>query len=651
MACLYSIIAVVMTWPLAAHLGSRLASDLGDPAFNSWVLAWDAGQMLKAIGGDVGALAQYWNGNIFHPEPLTLAYSEHLTAQALQILPIYAATGNILIAYNVLFISTFALSGLAVYLLVRDLTSRPLAAVLAGLAFAYAPYRMGQFSHVQVLSSYWMPFALLGFHRYFARVTARQPGAGRARALAGAAAALVLQHWSCGYYMLFFAPFVVAYCLYEIAQRRIVRDGRVWIELGVAAIVVALATWPFVRPYFALRDLGTLGVRSYGEIAMFSADAHAFVTASSATRWLGRWMTGYFRPEGEGFPGVTILLFATGGLVWGGRRLVARTSRAVTHDWQVVVMAIAGLAAAASAGLMVWFFVQGQLTLHLGNRTVVYQYASPVLAVAVVSGVIVIGLATLVRRVSARASSDAFGFYAVAAIAAALLALGPRMEAAGRGLGPGPYLWLLEYVPGFDGLRVPARLLMLVSLFLAVLAGIGAAAFLGTKRRRFAAACAVAGMAGVMFEAWSVPIALNAPVLPAEGLSRPPAPAVGRRLNPIYEVVRRLPDPVVLAEFPFGDTAYELMATFYSGYHRRPLVNGYSGFFPQSYQDLAGFLKNAPENPDVAADALHEAGVTHVLVHEGAYLDGRGRDLTAWLLSKGARPVAASGSDKLFALK
>src|SRR5690348_14097031 len=41
-ALIYTVIAVGATWPLAAHLGNRLASDLGDPAFNAWVIGWDA---------------------------------------------------------------------------------------------------------------------------------------------------------------------------------------------------------------------------------------------------------------------------------------------------------------------------------------------------------------------------------------------------------------------------------------------------------------------------------------------------------------------------------------------------------------------------------------------------------------------------------
>ena len=108
----YSAVAVLFTWPLALGVSSDIPWDLGDSLLNAWILAWDADRLLRFFSGDVAALRGFWNANIFYPEPLTLAYSEHLFAQALQILPVYALTGNIILAYNLLFLSTFALSGL-----------------------------------------------------------------------------------------------------------------------------------------------------------------------------------------------------------------------------------------------------------------------------------------------------------------------------------------------------------------------------------------------------------------------------------------------------------------------------------------------------------------------------------------------------------
>ena len=68
--------------------------------------------MAASANGDSG----WWSANIFAPHPLSLAYSEHFLPQAIQAFPIYAATKNPILCYNLLFLSTFALAGLGVEL-------------------------------------------------------------------------------------------------------------------------------------------------------------------------------------------------------------------------------------------------------------------------------------------------------------------------------------------------------------------------------------------------------------------------------------------------------------------------------------------------------------------------------------------------------
>ena len=85
----------------------------------------------------------------------------------MQILPVYALTGNIILCYNLLFLSTFVLSGLGMFLFVREVTGSARAGFVAGLIYAFAPFRVPQFAHLQVMSSQWMPFVLYGLRRYF----------------------------------------------------------------------------------------------------------------------------------------------------------------------------------------------------------------------------------------------------------------------------------------------------------------------------------------------------------------------------------------------------------------------------------------------------------------------------------------------------
>ena len=145
-------------------------------------------------------------------------------------LPIYAATKNPILCYNLLFLSTFALSGLGMFLLGRELTGSTAAGMVSGLAFAFAPYRIASIPHLQVLSAAWMPFVLFGLRRHFAT--------GRLRPLAGAAAAWLVQNLSCGYYLLFFSPIVILYIAWELTTRGLWSDTRTLRRLVIAIAMV-----------------------------------------------------------------------------------------------------------------------------------------------------------------------------------------------------------------------------------------------------------------------------------------------------------------------------------------------------------------------------------------------------------------------------
>jgi hypothetical protein len=640
-ALIYTAIAVIMTWPLMRHPSTTIASDLGDSLFVCWVLMWTSGQVLAALRGNVAALADYWNGNIFYPAPHTIAYSEHFTPQMLQMLPVYAAGGNIFLCYNLLFLSTFIVAAVGMYLLVRDITGRPLAAFLAGLAFAYAPYRLGQFPHLQVMSIGWMPLALLGLRRFFST--------GRTSALAGAAAAFVVQGLSCGYYLLFFSPLLAAFGLYEMIRRRMVGQWRVWLRLAVAALVAALVLYPFLRPYLEARASGATGARSIEDAAVFAADTHAFVTIAPSARLLGTHLQGYPKPEGEGFPGYTILAFTAIGLGAAGWRTLRRIPWASVPRWMLALWSALLTTFVISVSAVVIMFADGRLTLRSSSGLIVIQDATTMIWIAALSSIPLVVLTRARSRPTDRTDDLAPTFWVVSGVIGALLAFGPSIYASGHLVAHGPYGWVLAHVPGFDALRVPARFLTIVTLTLAVLAGMGAATVLNRLRRPAGTVVVIAGIGLVVLESWFAPMGLNQRLLP-DTLVPPGVPVIGRNINPLYPMVKRLPGPVVLIEFPFGEQAYDIQAVFFAGFHRRPLVNGYSGFFPESYGDRVAALAPAPANPEAARQALVESGATHALVHQRAFPDSRGHDLVRWLTSLGAQLLATSDDDVLLQL-
>ena len=92
----------------------------------------------------------------------------------------------------------------------------------------------------------------------------------------------------------------------------------------------------------------------------------------------------------------------------------------------------------------------------------------------------------------------------------------------------------------------------------------------------------------------------------------------------LYAMLATEPGPVVLVEQPFfprwaifQNGGYVLASTA----HWRPLMNGYSGYTPDSYQKLCRCVLVLSRS-DWAIDAMKQAGVTHVMVHSGGVPQG-----------------------------
>lgn len=242
---LFTVLALAATWPLAASLATSLPGDLGDPLFVTWVMAWVARHLTAAIGGDLGALTAVWQAPIFAPEPNTLAYSEAFFGPAAQALPVYWLTNNPLLAYNLVFLSTFVLSGLGAHVLVVELTGSRVAGVVAGLLFTVNVYRAVSLSHLHSLSSHWMPWVLAAV-LVFARTGSRPVLAG------GTLAALALTT-SSGYYMVYCGPPMAIFAVLALWHEPAWRMRRGWMALGVAAAIAVSVQALLVLPYLDLR--------------------------------------------------------------------------------------------------------------------------------------------------------------------------------------------------------------------------------------------------------------------------------------------------------------------------------------------------------------------------------------------------------------
>ncbi len=610
-------LTIAFTWPLAKGLTRDLPGDLGDPLFNAWVLAWDATHFGRG----------WLQANIFYPHPLTLAYSELLVPQALQILPVYAATGNPFLCYNLVFLSTFVLSGLGMFLFCRELTGSRTAGFVAGLAFAFAPYRVTSIPHIQVMSAQWLPFVLFGLRRFF--------DTGSRPALAGATVAWIVQNLSCGYYLFFFSPAIALYILWEVTRRQRWRDAGVLRSLAASWAVMFLATAPFLLVYYRLRRLG-FEARFLAEAQRYSADVYSYFTADPDLRLWGSIARAWPKPEALLFPGLTIVVLAMVGATPSSASARARMA------WTAVTLAIVVPIALLLLGVPI--------------RLPGLKITSLWRALVVIAGVVAVGLwrQPHQRSVVRHWLTSPAGFFALLTAFAIVMSFGPAIHARGRVVAA-PSLYALFYyvVPGFDGLRVPARFAMLAACSFAALVAIGIAAIERTNRHR-AQWLAGAGSVLILLESLAVPIPINQniPSYTQPGLAAlPESIDIGAGLPDVYRFVAQLPENAAILELPVGEPAFDIRYMFYSTRHWRPLVNGYSGGAPKDYEVLTEAMKDTDTRPDRAWTAILSSQATHAIVHEGFYLGDDGRRLSEWLRSRGARDIAAFGRDHVLMLR
>ena len=170
-----------------------------------------------------------------------------------------------------------------------------------------------------------------------------------------------------------------------------------------------------------------------------------------------------------------------------------------------------------------------------------------------------------------------------------------------------PYNLLYNFVPGFSSIRSAYRFAIFVVLFLSILAGIGTLWICFRFRSRWRWVLIVSLMSVTIFELWPTPL---------------PLAKVSSKLDElphIYQQVKKLPSEAVLIEFPQPISLSErhMEATsrqmYFSTFHWRRLINGYSGFVPKAYRELTELLAKSPAQ--MVLPALNAFDTQYVIAH------------------------------------
>ncbi len=510
------------------HLAT--AAYWGDVRLNAWALAWNHRVL-------TGHAASYWDANIFHPAPDTLALSEHLFGIALPTLPLHLAGADALLVYNLAWLASFPLLAIATYALARQTDVGVTGAIAAGLLASCSFVRIQHVGHLQLLWSFGLPLSLTCLDRWRATPRVRWLAAWVAATLS-----VCLASWYLAVLTILATGVWAVPCVWPHLRRR---DWRRLVSLAAAVVIVAAVLLVFARPY------GTMAPGPLEEARANSADWAAYVIPARATP-AGHWLTAH---------GSTAPRWSFG-------------ERTRFLGWTTLVLALAGTA------------------------TFIRSSAPLLPSVLLVMGAL-----------------------------AFALSLGP-----GEPGGLPTAFDLLRLLPGMDLVRAPARFSLIVSLVVALLAGLGVATL---ARRRWWVTVPLVALALVELR----PVHYELP---------PPTP---ERISPLYDQVARLPAaPVVSLPVAWGgplswfDADYE----WYSTRHWHPIVNGFSRGEPPDYAARMTMLAAFPD--DTALDALCAVGTRYVVAHaQRPFVDFRSA-VAAAAAQPRLRLLSRDGEDRLWTL-
>ena len=154
-----------------------------------------------------------------------------------------------------------------------------------------------------------------------------------------------------------------------------------------------------------------------------------------------------------------------------------------------------------------------------------------------------------------------------------------------------------HYVLPYRGLRVPARMAIVVGMCLAILVGYGVARISARLRSSGASLAAMTAIGLVFFAEYRTALKLD------WMWTRPPE---------VYEKLGTQ-ETMVLAELPMvaPDIALEPVYMYFSTFRWHKLVNGYSGFSPPSYPLLVELMSRFPDKAAIEELRRRDVRVRH----------------------------------------
>ena len=229
-------------------------------------------------------------------------------------------------------------------------------------------------------------------------------------------------------------------------------------------------------------------------------------------------------------------------------------------------------------------------------------------------------------------------FYFALLVFTVLVSCGPELYFGRWHIGSNPVYHLANLIPGFEFIRVPARLAVVTMLALAVFSALILSTFAAQSKLLKIAVPFIFALI-VVTDHFYLPI----DIITKQGFKPP------KDIPKVYQWLGQQPGDFSIIEIPLKKSLWkETEYMYYSIFHWKKMVNGYSGFEPPSYSEAVKLFNHFPNVP--ALKWARDHNIKYLIVHTNE-LKNFNQNRLKKILSEGKLKLfKIFGSDLVFTL-
>jgi hypothetical protein len=247
----YLLLSVLMTFPVSFQFGTHYIGGGTD----LWVFPWEDWWCLRCL---LEGRNPFFTTSIFYPHGVSAVYHNFAWLNTSMWIPLSPLIGPVA-AHNLIFLFNLALAGIGMHSFVHYLTKDHQAALLAGMIFAFWPYRMSHFNHPNMISVGWVPLCML----FLARTiqckgkrsdSIREEPKLKLALLTGLFFALTgIARWM---HLIYTSGLILVYLLHSVLFERKYWNQRTIVALVVTFACAALLMAPLLSPLVVVQIRG-----------------------------------------------------------------------------------------------------------------------------------------------------------------------------------------------------------------------------------------------------------------------------------------------------------------------------------------------------------------------------------------------------------